>query len=150
LENLWTPALCELLFQEYEHVGPQTLFLHLAWVCLKLALEMRYVFFCTKLFSFVTCIIHFCSEHYEEDMHIEVYEKEYDMNHKRRGKAVIFNHSKFQDNNYPDRDGTEFDVRILDKTYDALGFEVEVYPDFKRADIENAIAKCKFKQGVLN
>ena len=38
LENLWTPAFCELSPQDYEHVGTQTLFLHWAWKCLKLAL----------------------------------------------------------------------------------------------------------------
>jgi len=56
LENLWTTAFCELFLQDYELVGLQALFLHWAWKCLKLALEMRGFFFVTKLFIFITVL----------------------------------------------------------------------------------------------
>jgi len=73
---------------------------------------------------------------------------EYNMNHKRRGKAVIFNHDVFE-NNSP-RDGSAADVSALKETYGALGFEVVFHENFKSTDIQKAITDRKFKQGVLN
>jgi len=81
-------------------------------------------------------------------MPVEKDAEEYNMNHKRRGKAVIFNHDKFQyDGFHP---GSAVDVRILTETYEALQFEVVVHENLKFADIRNAITERKFKQGVLN
>jgi len=81
-------------------------------------------------------------------MPVEKYAEEYKMDHKRRGKAVIFNHEFF--NYLPHRQGSEVDVRSLRRTYEALGFEVIIHSNFKYAEIEKAIIECKFKQVVLN
>jgi len=81
-------------------------------------------------------------------MPVEKDAEEYNMNHKRRGKAVIFNHDKFK--NKTPRPGSAIDVRVLTETYEALGFEVVVHDNLKSADIQNTITERKFKQEVLN
>ena len=82
-------------------------------------------------------------------MPVEKDAEEYNMNHKRRGKAVIFNHDEFQ-NKTLHRAGTAVDVSILKETYKALGFEVVVHNNLISAAIMKAIEDRKFKQGVLN
>jgi len=81
-------------------------------------------------------------------MPVEKYAEEYNMNHNRRGKAVIFNHDEFK--NKSPRHGSAVDVCVLKKTYEALGFEVVVHENLKAGDIQNAITDRKFKHGVLN
>jgi len=81
-------------------------------------------------------------------MPVEKYAEEYNMNHNRRGKAVIFNHDEFK--NKSPRHGSAVDVSILKETYEALGFEVIVHKNLNFAAIQNAITECKFIQGVLN
>ena len=81
-------------------------------------------------------------------MPVEKDAEEYNMNHARRGKAVIFNHDEFK--NKTPRHGSAVDVRVLKETYEALGFEVIVHDNLKFAGIQNAITERKFKQGVLN
>ena len=81
-------------------------------------------------------------------MPVEKDAEEYNMNHKRRGKAVIFNHDEFK--NKSPRPGSAIDVRVLTETYEALGFEVVVHKNLKFTDIQNAITERKFKQEVLN
>jgi caspase-like apoptosis-related cysteine protease len=81
-------------------------------------------------------------------MPVEKYAQEYNMNHNRRGKAVIFNHDEFK--NKSPRHGSAVDVRVLKETYEALGFEVVVHENLKFADIQSALTDRKFKQGVLN
>ena len=82
-------------------------------------------------------------------MPVEKDAEEYNMKHKRRGKAVIFNHDEFEDKSLH-RHGSAVDVRVLTETYEALEFEVVVHHNLNFADIKIAIAKRKFKQGVLN
>ena len=81
-------------------------------------------------------------------MPVEKYAEEYNMNHNRRGKAVIFNHEEFK--NKSPRPGSAVDVSILEQTYKALGFEVITYKNLKFDEIQNAITSRKCKQGVLN
>jgi len=77
-------------------------------------------------------------------MPVENYAEEYNMNHSRRGKAVIFNHDAFEDQSVH-HIGSAVDVSVLKETYGALGFEVAVYENLRAA-----VAECKFKQVVLN
>jgi caspase-like apoptosis-related cysteine protease len=70
--------------------------------------------------------------------------EEYNMNHSRRGKAVIFNHDMFKKK--PPRHGSAAGVRVLTETYGALGFEVVVHENLKLTEIQHVINKCKFKQ----
>jgi caspase-like apoptosis-related cysteine protease len=81
-------------------------------------------------------------------MPVEKDAQKYNMNHKRRGKAVIFNHDVFK--NKPPRHGSAVDVCVLKETYGALGFDVVIYENLKRTDILIAISERKFKQCVLN
>ena len=81
-------------------------------------------------------------------MPVEKEAEEYNMNHNRRGKAVIFNHDVFECRLSP-RCGSAVDVRILTETYGALGFEVVVHENLKFTDIQNAISERKFKQEFL-
>ena len=74
--------------------------------------------------------------------------EEYNMNHKRRGKAMIFNHDKFKSED--PRPGSDADVSALKETYEALGFEVIIHQNLIQSAILKALAECKFKQGVLN
>jgi caspase-like apoptosis-related cysteine protease len=78
-------------------------------------------------------------------MPVEKDVEEYNMNHKRRGKAVIFNHDAFT-NQSRNRDGSAVDVNVLTETYGALGFEVIVYKNLNITDIRTAITERKFKQ----
>jgi len=81
-------------------------------------------------------------------MPVEKYAEEYNMNHNRRGKAVIFNHDKFRSKS--PRPGSAADVCVLKETYKALGFDVVVYENKEFTDIQNAITDRKFKPCVLN
>jgi caspase-like apoptosis-related cysteine protease len=81
-------------------------------------------------------------------MPVGKYAEEYNMNHNRRGKAVIFNHDAFK--NKSPRHGSDADVRALKDTYKSLGFEVICHDNLKFTDIQNAITNRKYKQGVQN
>jgi len=82
-------------------------------------------------------------------MPVEADAEEYNMNHKRRGKAVIFNHEDFRKKSLR-RFGTAKDVKFLQETYKNLGFEVVVHKNMTAEKIKETITNCKFKQGVLN
>jgi caspase-like apoptosis-related cysteine protease len=59
----------------------------------------------------------------------------YNMNHKRKGMAIIFNHEYF-DYGWPERrDGTNVDRDKLKLTLMDLGFQVIVHDNMKRKDI---------------
>jgi hypothetical protein len=70
-------------------------------------------------------------------MPVEIYAEEYNMNHNRRGKAVIFNHDEFK--NKTPRHGFDVDVHVLKETYKSLDFEVICHNNLKFIDIQNAI-----------
>ncbi|XP_046401154.1 caspase-1-like [Ischnura elegans] len=55
--------------------------------------------------------------------------QEYNMEHPRRGKALIFNFFTFEKKRYHTRIGSPQDVENLSKTLCCLDFEVEVYCD---------------------
>lgn len=81
-------------------------------------------------------------------MPVEKYAEEYNMNHNRRGKAVIFNHDEFK--NMPARHGSHVDVDVLKETYKSLGFEVICHHNLKSIEIQNAITNRKYKKVVRN
>uniref|UniRef100_A0A8D8Y030 Caspase-1 n=1 Tax=Cacopsylla melanoneura TaxID=428564 RepID=A0A8D8Y030_9HEMI len=58
---------------------------------------------------------------------------EYNMSHARRGRAIVFNHDEFQMDNMTPRPGSGADVKNLEASFDALGFQVSVYtnPEFR-------------------
>jgi len=63
--------------------------------------------------------------------------EEYNMIHKRRGKAMIFNHDEFK-SELPG-DGSAVDVSALKETYEALGFEVIIHQNLIQKTILNAL-----------
>lgn len=59
----------------------------------------------------------------------------YNMNHKRRGMAIIFNHECFDIHSLKHRNGTNADRDNLKHTLMGLGFQVTVHDDLKSKDI---------------
>ena len=62
--------------------------------------------------------------------------REYKMNHRRRGRAVVFNQINFSSAGWPNRHGAEMDGENLTQTLSALGFTVTVYVDKQSNEIE--------------
>ena len=54
---------------------------------------------------------------------------EYNMNHKKRGLALIFNHEEFEIPFLENRKGTNFDAEKLKETFENLHFEVTIHKD---------------------
>ncbi|XP_034542957.1 caspase-6-like [Notolabrus celidotus] len=67
--------------------------------------------------------------------------EEYKMNKKRRGLALIFNQKHFYTGCKP-RYGTEVDRNNLEKRLKELGFEVKVYNDKTKKDVEDRIREA--------
>ncbi|PNF30631.1 hypothetical protein B7P43_G06128 [Cryptotermes secundus] len=65
---------------------------------------------------------------------------EYNMKHKRRGQAVIFNHDTFDTNDYAPREGSKLDVKKLHETFTSLLFEVTIHNNLEYSDIKEAIS----------
>lgn len=68
---------------------------------------------------------------------IERYSSYYPMNHKSRGKAIIFTHSIFAVPNVklPMREGSEVDTKMLTESLERLGFDVNLHRDKRLKDI---------------
>nr|AIX10295.1 caspase-1 isoform 2 [Nilaparvata lugens] len=65
----------------------------------------------------------------------------YNMNHKARGSAIIFNHEHFLEN-LDQRKGTDVDAFKLRNSLERLGFSVVSYKDRKAEEIENIITEA--------
>lgn len=63
----------------------------------------------------------------------------YNFTHKNRGVALLFVHEHFDDN-HNTRKGIDNDTDSLKIILTALGFEVRIYVDLKRAEIVTVIA----------
>lgn len=63
---------------------------------------------------------------------------EYDMNHAKRGMAVIFNHEFFL-NGAKARSGTNADCELLERTLKKKQFDVSVYRDLSSIEILNEV-----------
>lgn len=62
---------------------------------------------------------------------------EYNMKHKHRGKAIIFNHEFFENDRLTPREGTQKDGTDLQRVLTKLGFDVEVHPNLKYDKIKS-------------
>ncbi len=49
----------------------------------------------------------------------------YNMEHKKRGRCLIFNNSTFNNQCLPERNGTDADARALNLCFTSFGFDVE-------------------------
>lgn len=74
-------------------------------------------------------------------MPVDRYASDYNMNHKRRGLALIFNHENFDVPQLKARAGTNVDCENLSATLKALDFEVRVYKDLKLRDLQREIER---------
>ncbi|XP_066256108.1 caspase-1-like [Euwallacea similis] len=63
----------------------------------------------------------------------------YDMNHKNRGIALIFNHRRFDSIFYKERKGTERDRAAMEALLRKLSFHVEIYEDYTLKEIRNSL-----------
>lgn len=76
-------------------------------------------------------------------MSVDKDSEEYNMNHPRRGKAVIFNHDVFNIDGINPRFGSDIDVKNLAQTYESLGFQSVVHQNLTFAEIKTEINNCK-------
>lgn len=75
-------------------------------------------------------------------MATERHAAEYNMKHKNRGPAHIFNHESYDIPSLKSRSGTEEDCRRLSATLKKLGFDVKVHKDKKLKEIQNIIEEA--------
>ena len=72
-------------------------------------------------------------------MPVERTATEYNMNHKKRGKALIFNHQIYEIPSLSERIGTHKDCRDVGDAFRNLGFDVNVHQDCKHQELMKAI-----------
>jgi caspase-like apoptosis-related cysteine protease len=77
----------------------------------------------------------------EAKMPVDWDANEYNMQHKRRGRAVIFNHDTFDTKQYATREGSQIDVNNLCETFSSLLFDVTVHNNLEYSDIKSTISK---------
>jgi len=76
---------------------------------------------------------------------IEADAKEYNMDHEKRGRAIIFNHEKFKDYlGVEERTGTNTDKIRLKQCFEKLKFDVDVFDDSKVDEIRNKLTESKY------
>jgi len=66
---------------------------------------------------------------------------EYNMQHRRRGHAVIFNHDTFETDHYAPREGSKIDVKNLCESFRSLQFDVTVHDNLEYSEIKQTISK---------
>lgn len=81
--------------------------------------------------------------HTVAQMPVERYASEYNMNHSKRGLAIIFNHEHFDVMSLKSRAGTNVDCENLRQTLDRLHFDVTVLKDLRFNDIQQYIEQSK-------
>jgi len=64
----------------------------------------------------------------------------YNMNHKNRGKCVIFNHEEFE-TGFDRREGSTIDALRLEKSFGKLGFDVKINQNFTHVEVMSEIDK---------
>jgi hypothetical protein len=65
----------------------------------------------------------------------------YNMQHKRRGHAVIFNHDTFDHpRDYKHREGSQIDVKNLQEAFSSLLFDVTIHNNLEYLKIKEVIS----------
>ena len=75
----------------------------------------------------------------EASMPVEKDALYYNMNHKRRGIALIFNHEVFNIPNLKNRSGTRVDCERLEKMFYKLEFDVICFQDLTTEEVSKEI-----------
>lgn len=83
----------------------------------------------------------FSSVELEVEMPVDWDATEYNMQHRRRGRAIIFNHDTFDTDHYAPREGSKIDVKNLCETFSSLLFEVTVHDNLEYSEIKDTISK---------
>ncbi|XP_018021912.1 caspase-1-like isoform X1 [Hyalella azteca] len=66
----------------------------------------------------------------------------YNMNHKRRGDCIIFSHDKYDSKMHlGQRDTSSADAKLCQKTFQKLGFEVQIHNNLKKKDLLDILQK---------
>lgn len=85
------------------------------------------------------------SDHYgnriKARMPVDRYASDYNMNHPKRGFALVFNHEHFDIPQLKSRTGTNVDCENLAITLKYLDFDVRVYKDLKLRDMQKEVEK---------
>jgi len=68
----------------------------------------------------------------------------YNMHHKYRGKAIIFNHEHFQVRDLKSRAGTGLDCINLEASLKNLGFDVTPYVDLTLDELDKKLDHCTY------
>lgn len=68
----------------------------------------------------------------------------YNMHHKNRGKAIIFNHENFEIRDLKPRAGTGLDCFNLESSLKKLGFDVTPYVDLTLDQLEKKLDHCMY------
>lgn len=68
----------------------------------------------------------------------------YNMNHKNRGKCVIFNHEEFEMTGFDRREGSSTDAMKLEKTFGNLGFDVNVHDNFTYREVIDVLDEREY------
>jgi caspase-like apoptosis-related cysteine protease len=74
----------------------------------------------------------------------------YNMKHKRRGRAVIFNHDTFDTDDYAPREGSKYDIKNLHETFTSLLFEVTIHDNLEYSGIKEVISACRYSIATDN
>lgn len=76
-------------------------------------------------------------------MPVDRYASEYNMNHPKRGLALIFNHEHFEIPQLKARTGTNVDCENFASTLKCLDFDVRVYKDLKLREVQKEVERGK-------
>lgn len=63
------------------------------------------------------------------------FDRDYRMDHPKRGKCHIFNHTTYYNPSLRPRDGSQMDVEMLRQCFGGLRFDVEVHNDKHRKEL---------------
>ncbi|XP_059485223.1 caspase-1-like isoform X2 [Neocloeon triangulifer] len=78
----------------------------------------------------------------------DIYAEEYNMNHPRRGVALILNHEHFE---YEDvREGSDKDCAKLHRVYQRLGFDVRIHNDLNFNEVMTTLRKLSQEDHSMN
>lgn len=76
---------------------------------------------------------------------IEADAEEYNMEHEKRGRAIIFNHEKYKEGmGVEERTGTNTDKIHLKQRFEKLKFDVDVFDDLKVDEIRSKLTESKY------
>ena len=94
---------------------------------------------CSHTLETINCVFRQYSAPIEADA------GEYNMDHEKRGRAIIFNHEKYREDLYlEERTGTHTDKICLKQRFEKLKFDVDVFDDLKVDEIKKKLAESKY------